>query len=133
MFPVGAFGVGVSVAALDDRLPVDRLPVEGLPSDPDPWPSRLGELLPVDQMTAEQMAGHLQRLQAVKAEIAAFETELVDGLAAKRPVSDDRQRGEVGAASGEWAARLLDVSVSEFFADELALILNCSRAEATRR
>ena len=44
----------------------------------------------------------------------------------------DRRRGQVGAASGEWAAQLLDEDVSEFFADELALILNCSRAEATQ-
>ena len=54
------------------------------------------------------------------------------GLAADRPASDDRRSGTPGAASGEWAAQLLDASVSEFFPDELALILNCSRAEATR-
>jgi hypothetical protein len=48
-----------------------------------------------------------------------------------RPATDDRQRSQPGAASGEWAAQLLDEDVSEFFADELALILNCSRAQAT--
>ena len=54
------------------------------------------------------------------------------GLATDRPACDDRQRGQVGAASGEWAAQLLDEDVSEFFPDELALILNCSRAAATQ-
>ena len=38
----------------------------------------------------------------------------------------------MGAASGEWADELLDEDVSEFFADELALILNCSRTAATQ-
>ena len=38
----------------------------------------------------------------------------------------------MGAASEEWAGELLDEDVSEFFADELALILNCSRAAATQ-
>lgn len=95
-------------------------------------PSRLGELLPVDLMTPEQKATHLQRVEEVEAALAAFKAELVVGLATDRPASDDRQRGQVGAASGEWAAQLLDEDVSEFFPDELALILNCSRAAASQ-
>ena len=63
--------------------------------------------------------------------LAAYKAELVVGLAADRPASADRQRGQVGAASAEWAAQLLDEDVSEFFPDELALILNCSRTAAT--
>jgi hypothetical protein len=95
-------------------------------------PSRLGELLPVDRMTPEQKAANLELVAEAEAQLAAFKAELVVGLAADRPASDDQRSGTPGAASGEWAAELLDASVSEFFPDELALILNCSRAEATR-
>src|SRR5947209_6252972 len=127
MFSPGAFSVGVSVASIDPGVPDEELP-----ADPEPWPARLGEMLPVREMTDAQMAFHLQRLQAVKAEIAAFEAELVVGLAEKRPAWADRRAGQPGAASGEWAAELLDGEVSEFFPDELALVLNGSRAAATR-
>ena len=126
MFPPGAFGVGVTVAALTPALREDVLPAGVVAR-----PSRLGELLPVDLMTPEQKATHLQRIEQAEAVLAAFKAELVVGLATDRPASDDRQRGQGGAASGEWAAQLLDEDVSEFFPDELALILNCSRRAAT--
>jgi hypothetical protein len=128
MFPPGAFGVGVTVAALHPAVP-DDLP---LPSGVVERPSRLGELLPVGRMTPEQKASNLQLVAAAEAQLAAFKAELVVGLAADRPATADRRSGQPGAASGEWAAELLDASVSEFFPDELALILNCSRAEATQ-
>jgi hypothetical protein len=99
MFPPGAFAVGVSVASIDPGVPDEELP-----ADPEPWPSRLGEQLRVAEMTDVQMAFRLRRLQAVKAEIAAFEAELVVGLAERRPAWADRQAGQPGAASGEWAA-----------------------------
>ena len=83
-------------------------------------------------MTPEQKAAQLQRVEEAEAVLAAYKAELVVGLAADRPASGDRQRGQVGAASGEWAAQLLDEDVSEFFPDELALVLNCSRAAATQ-
>jgi hypothetical protein len=128
MFPLGSFGVGVTVAALYPDVP------EGLSLPPEvvDRPSRLGELLPVDRMTPEQKAANLELIAEAEAQLAAFKAELVVGLAADRPASDDRRSGTPGAASGEWAAELLDASVSEFFPDELALILNCSRAEATQ-
>jgi hypothetical protein len=128
MFPPESFGVGVTV----DRL------------HPDPWaeclpdgvvssrPSRIGELLRVESMSAEQKAAQLQRVQQAEAMIAAFKAELVVGLATDRPASGDRRRSQPGAASGEWAAQLLDEDVSEFYADELALVLTCSRAAATQ-
>ncbi len=128
MFPPGAFGVGVTVAALHPAVP-DDLP---LPSGAVERPSRLGELLPVGRMTPEQKVANLQLVAAAEAQLAAFKAELVVGLAADRPATHDRRSGQPGAASGEWAAELLDASVSEFFPDELALIQNCSRAEATR-
>ena len=129
MFPAEAFGVGVTVAELSP-VPWEDVPLPvGVVSS---RPSRLGDLLPVDVMTAEQKAVQLQRITEAEAVLAAFRVELVVGLAADRPASADRRRGQSGAASGEWAAQLLDEDVSEFFADELALVLNCSRTAATQ-
>src|SRR5688500_8238852 len=128
MFPPGAFAVGVTVAALQPAMPDDLRPPAGVVERP----SRLGELLPVEWMTAEQKAANLQLVAEAEAQLAAFKAELVVGLAADRPARGDRQRGQVGAASGEWAAQLLDEDVSEFLPDELALVLNCSRAAATQ-
>ena len=127
MFPPGAFGVGLTVAELQ---PLPEVPVM-LPSGATMRPSRLGDLLPVGLMSPEQKALNLQRVAEAEAQLAAFKAELVVGLAADRPARDDRRSGQPGAASGEWAAAQLDEDVSEFFADELALVLNSSRTAAT--
>lgn len=127
MFPPGEFGVGVTVSSLAP-VPWEDVPVSaGVVSS---RPSRIGELLPVHLMTSEQKATQLQRVEQAKSVLAAYETELVVGLAWDRPSRDDR-RGQPGAAAGEWAGDVLDEDVSEFFADELALVLNCSRTAAT--
>ena len=63
--------------------------------------------------------------------LAGYKAELVVGLAGDRPATVDRRRGQVGTASEEWADDLLDEDVSEFYADELAMVLNCSRTAAT--
>ena len=127
MFPAGAFGVGVTVAELS-AAPFDDGVV--LPPGVVERPSRLGELLQVDLMTSEQKAAQLQRVVEAEAVLAAYRAELVVGLAGDRPASDNRQRGKVGAASGEWAAELLDADVSEFFPDEL---VGSSTAPGRRR
>src|SRR5918993_1335339 len=118
MFPPEAFGVGVTVAELRPAAPGDDVV---LPPGVLSRPSRLGDLLQGGLMTPGQKATQLQRV-----------TEAVAGLATDGPASHDRHRGQVGAASGEWAAQLLDEDVSEFYPDELALILNCSRSSATQ-
>src|SRR3954447_23910653 len=82
-------------------------------------------------MTAEQKATQLQRVQQAKALLAGYEVELVVGLAADRPATVDRRRGQTGAASDLWADDVLAEDVLEFYADELAMILNCSRTAAT--
>ncbi|WP_157937075.1 DUF222 domain-containing protein, partial [Geodermatophilus chilensis] len=112
MFIGGGYGVGLTVT--DVELPL-------VPP--------LGELLPVYARSPEEKALELQRVQRLKAALAAYELELVAAFAADRPASADRQPGEPGAAtSGDEAA---PEGVSEFFADELALTLNCARATAT--
>ena len=128
MFPAEVYGVGVTVEHLRPDPWPDVLPAGVVSSRP----SRIGDLLSVDLMTAEQKAAQLQRVVEAESMLAAFKAELVVGLACDRPAGEDRRRGQSGAASGEWAAQLLDEDVSEFFADELALILTCSRAQATQ-
>jgi hypothetical protein len=127
MFPPEAYGVGVTVASLRPPPGPDVLP-EGVVSS---RPMRLGELLPVDAMTAEQKAAQLQRVQQAESLLAGYKAELVVGLAEDRPATVDRRRGQTGAASEQWADDLLDEDVSEFYADELAMVLNCSRTAAT--
>ncbi len=125
MFTGGGFGVGLTVT--DVELPLVPPLGTAVPS--------LGELLPLSARTAAEKALELQRVQRLKAELAAYELQLVAGFAADRPASLDRQPGERGAAAhaGEDAVPggPAPEGVSEFFPDELALTLNCARATAT--
>ena len=104
MFPGGGFGVGLTVT---DLAP---LPPEFGPAVTSSPP--LAEMLPVWARTPEEKALELQRVQRAKAELAAYELELVAGFAADRPASADRQPGEPGAAASEDTA---PEGVSEFF------------------
>ena len=69
--------------------------------------------LPAASFTRAQKAKALQNLQATRARLAAQEVELI--LALAEDSRTDSPDGEVG----------------EFFVDELALVLHCSRASAT--
>src|SRR3954463_13180773 len=128
MFPPEVYGVGVTVERL---LPAPWEEEVVLPAGVVSRPSRLGELLTVNEMTPEQKALQLQRVQQVESVLAAYKAELVVGLGEDRPATVDRRRGQVGSASEQWADDVLDEDVSEFYADELAMILNCSRTAAT--
>jgi hypothetical protein len=130
VFGGGGFGVGVSVATLD----VEPWPVP-LPPGVTARPSRLGEILPVAERSDGELAAELQRVVQVESQLAAYKVELIAQLAARRPDRLDRQIGEPGAASADWVpgpGRQAPEGVSEFFADELAMVLNCSRTAATR-
>jgi hypothetical protein len=89
MFFGGGFGVGLTVADLTP--PEFGPPITSVPA--------LGEVLPVHLRSPEEKALELQRVQQVKAELAAYEVELVAAFAADRPASLDRQPGEPGAAA----------------------------------
>jgi Domain of unknown function (DUF222) len=131
VFEGGGFGVGVTVTPLD----VEPWPVEFLPAGVSARPTRLGEMMPVAARTDAEIAVEVRRVQQLEARLAAYTAELVAELAARRPDSLDRQLGEPGAASPDWLpgpGREAATGVSEFFADELAVILNCSRTAATR-
>jgi Domain of unknown function (DUF222) len=109
-------------------------PAAELPPGVEAHPARLGELMPVAFRTPEEKALELERIARIEGRLAAYKVEVAAAFARDRTDADDRPSGTTGAASPAWAPdqgedRL--PGVSEFFPDELALILNCSRAEAT--
>jgi hypothetical protein len=123
MFPGSAFGVDVTVAELCPVVPGPPRPVAG------ERPMRLDEMLPAESMTDAELAREIQRATQVEAVIAAYKTERIVQLAARRTSALDRRRGDPGAAAEPHA--LIDAGISEFFPDELAQIMNCSRTATT--
>ncbi|MGY1624005.1 HNH endonuclease signature motif containing protein [Geodermatophilus sp. SYSU D00965] len=107
-----------------------RQSVEGLLLDWSlavPLPDRA---LPVALLSREQKAAELQRVQARRARDAAYEAELVMGLADDTPDTLDPLPGTPGARSRSWAPDTELPGVSEFLAPELAVVLNCGRGTA---
>jgi Domain of unknown function (DUF222) len=86
--------------------------------------------LPVGLLDREQKAAELQRVQARKAMLAAYEAELVLGLADDTPDTLDPPADHPGARTGSWAPDTELPGVSEFFVPELAVVLNCGRGTA---
>jgi hypothetical protein len=123
MFPGASYGVAVSVTRLHPELP------EFIPADAVGRPVRLDEMLPAEFLTAEELVREIQRAEQVEAMVAAYKAERIAELAARSSASTDRRPGTPGAAA-ERDERLPD-DVSEFFPDELAMVLNCSRTRAT--
>ncbi|MGY1624767.1 DUF222 domain-containing protein [Geodermatophilus sp. SYSU D00965] len=121
MFGGSGFGVGLTVAPLE--LPA------GVPVDP--VPVQLSDALPVHARSPEEKAAELQRLQQLEGMLAAYKLDLIAGLAADRPDTHDRRPGQPGAAADAQRGPGQPAGVSEFFADELALVLNTSRAAAS--
>ena len=87
--------------------------------------------LPVALLTREQKAAELQRVQARRAMDAAYEAELVMGLADGTPDTLDQPADHPGARKGSWAPDTELPGVSEFFSAELAVVLNCGRGTAS--
>jgi hypothetical protein len=87
--------------------------------------------LPVGLLSREQKAAELQRLAALKAMTAAYEAELVLGLADDSPDDLDPAPSTPGARRGSWAPDPELPGVSEFFTAELAMVLNCGRGTAS--
>ena len=82
-------------------------------------PSRLSEVLPVAARSDAEIALELERLQPLKAMLAAYEASLVMGLAAHRADEDADGRSPIPGTS-------------EFFVDELAVVTNSSTRPASR-
>ncbi|MCV2489239.1 HNH endonuclease [Geodermatophilus sp. YIM 151500] len=107
-----------------------RRSVEGLLLDwaiAQPPPDRR---LPVGLLSREQKAAELQRVQARRAMDAAYEAELVLGLADDTPDDFDPPPDHPGARKGSWAPDAELPGVSEFFVPELAVVLGCGRGTA---
>ncbi|SDX34316.1 hypothetical protein SAMN05660209_00221 [Geodermatophilus africanus] len=86
--------------------------------------------LPVGALTRAEKAAELQRVQARKAMDAAYEAELVLGLADDTPDTLDPPPDQPGAKTGSWAPEPELPGVSQFFTAELAVVLNCGRRTA---
>src|SRR5690348_7834566 len=112
MFPGGGFGIGVTVTQLEPFTPTAHLPAGVVER-----PMRLDELLPSARLTDAELAREIQRATAAEAVIAAYRAERIVELAARRPARP------AGPVDGEPPADAVD----EFFVDELAVVLNCSR------
>jgi hypothetical protein len=123
MFPGESYGVAVSVTVLHPEPP------DALPAETTSRPMRLDEMLPAEFLTDEELAREIERRGQAESIIAAYKAERIAQLAARRPASADPRPGRPGATA-ERDERLPDC-VSEFFPDELAMILNCSRTGAT--
>jgi hypothetical protein len=130
VFEGAGFGVGLTVNQLD----VPAAPGTPLvPAAPDWHPARLGELMPVAARCDAGLAEELRRSNIVDSRLWAYRVEMIVELASRRRDDRDRASGAPGAASPSWAGPCpLPEGVSEFFSDEVAMIINCSRAEATR-
>ena len=130
MFEGGGFGVGLAVNQL--ATPSCGA-AELLPSDQEWHPARLGELMPVAARSNAEMAEEMRRANIADSRLWAYRVEMIVQLATRCSDDRDRPAGVPGAASPSWSGRSpLPEGVSEFFPDELALIMNCSRSEATR-
>lgn len=122
----GGFGVGLAV----NQLAAPAWP--GEPIDPDWHPTRLGELMPVAARSDAGLAEEVRRANVADSRLWAYRVELVVELAHRRRDDHDRAPGTPGSASPSWAGpRSLPEGLSEFLPDEVAMIMNCSRADAT--
>jgi hypothetical protein len=119
------WGVGLTVTDLGGPS-AEGWPV---PSGAVARPSRLSEVLPVAVRSDAEIALELGRIVAVEAALVAYKTELVMGLAGLRPDALDPMPGQPGAGGN---AEGPIPGTSEFFVDELALVLNgTARSAAT--
>ena len=89
-------------------------------------PSRV----PVGLLSRKQAVEELGRRQRRQAMDAGYEAELILRLAEQSPDDGDPAPGTPGARRPGWSAARDVVGVSEFFASELALVLNRGRGTA---
>ena len=124
------YGVALTVTELGGGSAESGLLPPGVVSRP----SRLTELLPVAERSAEEKAIELGRIQRFRAMLDAYEAAVVVGFAADRPDALDLPPGTPGAAavSVNPDSRSPIPGTSEFFVDELALVTNSSPRAAGR-
>jgi len=128
MFSGGGLGLGlaVSIVGADDPVPSGLAAGER--------PARLSEIFPPRDRSDRSLGEELGRIVQLEAMLAAYKADLVVALGDRRPAASDVPEGRPGAAvhhpvDEEGRPELIDVS--EFYADEVADLLNCSRAAAS--
>ena len=132
MFEGDGFGVGLTVQPVDLAGP----PGTGgwvPPAERDWHPTRLGELMPVAARGEAGLASEIRRANVADARLWAYRVELVTQLAVHRRADQDRPAGTPGSAAPGWVqSNWVLERYSEFLPDEVALIMNFSRGEASR-
>jgi hypothetical protein len=118
------FGVALAVQPVD----VDWSGAESPAGVGGARPARLGEVLPVAERSPAEVARELQQVERLEAVLRAYKAELVLGLAAHRPAEPDRPDAPWTGGSD----RSPVPGASEFFVEELAVVLNCSPRAAAR-
>jgi hypothetical protein len=82
---------------------------------------------------ADLVAAELRGIQRRNARAAAREAELIMGLAAQRPATDDPTPGTPGSRRRGWAVDEAYGGAGEFFTAELSAVLNLGRGTANYR
>ena len=128
MFEAGGFGVALTVA-------------HAQPFDPDSWgptspgvtrrASRLTDVLDVRRFDDADFVRELTAVGVARAKLAAYEAALVAGFAARRPRQHDLTEDQPGHGVEGYLPDRAPVGVSEFVADELAVVAGISRTAAT--
>jgi hypothetical protein len=126
VFEGDGFGVGLTITQLSASA--------GLVPAGRGWhPTRLGELMPVASRHDVGLGEELRRANIADSRLWAYRLELIAQLAVRRRADRDRASDRPGAAVPGWVASSWVLEgFSEFLPDEVALIMNCSRAEATK-
>jgi hypothetical protein len=127
----GGFGVAVTVApaAAPAAGPAGGLLGEPLPAGVSRRASRLTDLLDPAGFDDAGLAGELAAVRRARAQLAGYEAAVITELARRRPAVTDLT-DQPGAGAEGWLPDRAPVGVSEFLADELALLAGVSRATA---
>jgi len=128
VFEAAGYGVALTVAPV--REPLDRRS-EPAPTDVHRRRSRLTDLLDPAGFDDASWAREMSAVSAGAAKLAAYEAALVASMAARRPAQTDLTADQPGHRVEGWVPDRVPVGVSEFFADELAMVKGISRTAAT--
>jgi len=120
----GGFGVGVTL------VPLRPAPRHRADADLVYRRARLSEVLRPERMDDAAVAAELARIAEAQAQLAAYQASVIVRLTELRPDLWDLTPDQPGAGSDGWVAGRTFTGVTEFFADELALVLGCSRHRA---
>src|SRR3954453_17434710 len=124
MWEGGGFGVAVTITAGRPRPEGEPRPPAGVTRRR----VRLCEVLDPAGFDEAELAGELGAVADLRAQLAAYEAGLVAAFAARRPAQFDVPDEQPGHGVDGWTpSRVPATGVSEFFADELAVVTRSSR------